>query len=149
MSLVFKKTFCFWVQVCLNVCEQKELSRNIASIFVAKVKAKETVLKLKPESFLNRSKSKRILHVHKLKFWIISYMAEYLYPYKYLVRIEKLFHILSYSDLKLNTPLKYSSTKEIPTNCNTIFWDYSSFLMLGNNVLLNKTCLLLSAHKLC
>ena len=139
------------MQVCLNVCEQKELPRNMASIFVAKVnrKAKETVLKLKTESLLNRPKSKRILHVHKLKFWIISYMAEYLYPYKYLVRIEKLFHIWSYSDLKLNTPLKYSSTREIPTNCNTIFWDYSSFLMLGNNVLLNKTCLLLSTHKLC
>ena len=82
------------------MCEQKGSSQNIASKLVEKVtrKESETVLKSWTEPLINRRKSTEFLYERTWKFWIVSYLEEYLCADK--LHTEILLHVKNYNKLQ-------------------------------------------------
>ena len=80
-----EKTIAF-TQFYLNMSEQMGLFQNIASKLVTR-KENKTILRSWTEALLNRPKSMKFLHVHKLKFWITFYVWKCFHAYKICIEI--------------------------------------------------------------
>ena len=117
--------------VCLNLLEPI-VHWNITCIKTCRKSNQEgewNGLDIMNRTLLNRPKSIKFCHVHKLKLWIVFYVEECLYAYK--VCTEILFHIGNYKKLQHNNLRQ--SLNQVPG----MLWDNFNFL-------LHLTCLLLS-----